>query len=77
MSGGSNGSDDLDQAAVLQDAMNNAGIAAAALRTAPEKHPDFDGATCVSCGDEMPPVRLAYGRIRCVICQTKIERTFR
>ena len=77
MSGGSNGSDSLDKAAEIQDTMNNAGIAAAALQTAPEKHPDFDGANCVTCGDEMPPVRLAYGRIRCVICQTKLERNLR
>ena len=74
MSRDSSGSDSLDHAADIQDAMNNAGIADAALKTAPQTHPDFDGENCVTCGDELPQVRLAYGRIRCVICQTKIER---
>ena len=75
MSGGDgNGSDSLDKASEIQDTINNAGIAAAALRVAPEKHPDFDGKHCVTCGEDMPPVRLAYGRIRCVHCQTILER---
>lgn len=73
MSGG-NGSDNLDHAAVIQDIMNNAGIAAAASKVAPQKHPDFDGSNCVKCGDELPLVRLAYGRIRCVTCQTILEK---
>ena len=74
MSRDGSGSDSLDQAAVIQDMINNKGIAAAALKTAPQTHPDFDGKNCVACGDELPPVRLAYGRIRCVICQTILER---
>ena len=74
MSRDSSGSDSLDHASDIQDNINKAGIAAAALRTAPQTHPDFDGVNCVTCGDELPQVRLAYGRIRCVICQTAIER---
>jgi RNA polymerase-binding transcription factor DksA len=39
-----------------------------------ESHPDFDGKTCISCGDDIPPERLAAGRIRCTYCQSEIER---
>lgn len=74
MSSNSNRSDNLDQASAIQDVMNNSGIAAAALKVAPEKHPSFDGENCVNCGDAMPVVRLAYGRIRCVTCQTILEK---
>jgi RNA polymerase-binding transcription factor DksA len=74
MSSNSNGSDNLDQAAVIQDVINNAGIAAAATKVAPEKHPLFDGESCIKCGDGIPPARLAMGRIRCVICQTILEK---
>lgn len=41
---------------------------------APEKHPDFDGETCVSCGDDIPPERLKMGRVRCVYCQEVKEK---
>lgn len=41
---------------------------------APEKHPDFDGETCVSCGDDMPEERLKMGRVRCVYCQEALEK---
>lgn len=74
MSSNSNGSDNLDQAADMQDAMNNAGIAAAASRVAPERHPLFDGENCIKCGNEIPAVRLAHGKIRCVTCQTVLEK---
>lgn len=74
MSSNSNGSDNLDQASVLQDVMNNAGIAQAAFKVAPETHPLFDGETCIKCGDELPAARLALGRIRCVTCQTILEK---
>jgi RNA polymerase-binding transcription factor DksA len=74
MSSNSNGSDNLDQASVLQDAMNNAGIAQAAFLSAPEKHPSFDGESCIKCGEVIPTARLLMGRIRCVACQTILER---
>lgn len=40
----------------------------------PETHPDFDGETCVSCGDDIPPERLKMGRVRCVYCQDELEK---
>lgn len=39
-----------------------------------ETHPDFDGETCVVCGEDMPAQRLALGRIRCLKCQEKLEK---
>lgn len=41
---------------------------------APQYHPNFDGANCVICTDEMPALRLSMGKVRCVICQTQLER---
>lgn len=43
-------------------------------KLAPEKHPDFDGETCIDCGLDIPELRLQMGKIRCVICQDKLER---
>lgn len=40
----------------------------------PEKHPDFDGAHCVDCEDDIPQGRLALGKIRCVPCQSMLEK---
>jgi len=42
-------------------------------RVQPESHPDFDGAHCVECGNDMPPERLAWGRVRCTPCQHVLE----
>lgn len=39
----------------------------------PETHPDFDGQTCVECGEDIPPARLLLRRVRCVDCQTFLE----
>lgn len=43
-------------------------------KVAPEKHPDFDGENCIDCGNEVPIERLRLGRIRCVYCQTELEK---
>lgn len=40
----------------------------------PETHPDFDGKTCVACGEDMPDERLAAHRVRCTHCQSVIEK---
>ena len=42
-------------------------------KSAPESHPDFNGTDCVECSDPIPPKRLAWGRVRCVGCQTELE----
>ena len=42
-------------------------------KSAPEQHPGFDGLHCVDCEDEIPPLRLAQWRVRCVECQATFE----
>lgn len=69
-----NYADELDRAAVLQDRMNEDALAAAKEKNKPETHPDFDGETCVECGEDMPLVRLQLGRIRCISCQQIREK---
>ena len=66
--------DEGDQAALFQMNENAKAIAETRARLAPEQHPDFDGESCVDCGDDIPKERLAMGRIRCVHCQTIKER---
>lgn len=65
--------DIFDQASDQEEAYRSAAIRAASgsLR---ESHPEFDGATCLDCSDEMPVERLKLGRIRCVRCQTLLEK---
>ncbi len=43
-------------------------------KVAPETHPDFDGESCIDCGDTIPELRLSMGRIRCVHCQEILEK---
>lgn len=43
-------------------------------KVAPETHPNFDGESCVDCGDDIPQIRLDMGRIRCVHCQETLEK---
>lgn len=47
-----------------------------AIRMLPESHPNFDGTHCVEedCGVQIPQARLAMGKVRCVDCQTLIEK---
>lgn len=66
-------SDPLDEAAALSASMTDAAIEQARRANAPESHPDFDGESCVECGDTIPEGRLALGKVRCVTCQSKIE----
>lgn len=40
----------------------------------PESHPDFDGESCMDCGNEIQKERLAMGKIRCTICQSIKEK---
>lgn len=61
--------DELDRAAAIQDKLNEQALEQAKANNKPESHPDFDGETCVECGDDMPQVRLQLGKIRCISCQ--------
>lgn len=65
--------DPIDEANALAAALTDGAIAAARHAAAPEFHPEFDGETCVDCGDAIPVDRLALGKVRCVRCQTYLE----
>jgi RNA polymerase-binding transcription factor DksA len=62
--------DALDEAAQLTATLTEGAIEAARRANAPEIHPDFDGETCLDCGNDIPAGRLALGKIRCVECQS-------
>lgn len=65
--------DPIDEATALAASLTEGAIAAARRATEPESHPDFDGKTCIECGDDIPPDRLALGKIRCIRCQRDLE----
>lgn len=65
--------DEADQAALFQMAENAQALAKVQAKILPEAYPGFDGATCVECGDDIPPERLSMGRVRCVACQSALE----
>ena len=43
-------------------------------KSAPERHPDFDGEHCVDCEESILAGRLALGKVRCVECQQVLEK---
>lgn len=65
--------DPIDEAAALAASLTDGAIAAARRANAPETHPDFDGESCIDCGDTIPELRLAMQKIRCVTCQSHVE----
>jgi RNA polymerase-binding transcription factor DksA len=66
--------DDYDVASEVELAQREKAIAETRARNAPETHPDFDGTHCVDCDDEIPEQRLFLGKVRCVVCQGRLER---
>lgn len=66
--------DDGDQASAYQMRENAIALQKAKAAMAPETHPDFDGETCVDCGEDIPKLRLTMGKVRCVHCQSSLER---
>ena len=69
--------DELDRASMIQERLNEEALETVKRRNQPETHPDFDGATCIECGDDLPQVRLGLGKIRCVACQSVREAKHR
>lgn len=65
--------DEADQASMFQMAETEKALAEIRNRVAPETHPDFDGKTCVECGEKIPKARLNLGKVRCVHCQSALE----
>ncbi len=66
--------DEADNAQSMIDAENDNGVDRSRAALKPELHPGFDGQHCVDCDDELPPLRLAMKRVRCVMCQTLLEK---
>ncbi|WP_303784074.1 TraR/DksA C4-type zinc finger protein [Azovibrio restrictus] len=66
--------DEADRASAIEAAFNADALRDARLKAQPETHPDFDGKHCVECGEIIPKARLAMGRVRCVECQSVLER---
>ncbi len=66
--------DEGDIASAIEMGFLAKALEAHKAKVAPEKHPDFDGVTCLDCGDDIPQVRLSMGRMRCVYCQEILEK---
>jgi len=64
----------LEMAEAREQQLRDIGLKNAAAQMAPQTHPDFDGTHCIDCEAEIPPGRLALGRIRCVDCQEHMEK---
>jgi len=69
--------DKLDQASDLQQALNEQARARNDVAMRPQEHKNFNGEDCVECWEPIPAERLAMGKVRCVICQGKIENKHR
>ncbi len=66
--------DEGDIASALELGFIAQALEAHKAKVAPESHPDFDGESCLDCGDTIPEVRLNMGKIRCVYCQEALEK---
>jgi len=66
--------DEAEIASAFEMAITNRAIEETRAKAAPQSHPDFDGKSCLDCGEFIIPERLALGRIRCVICQERLEK---
>lgn len=66
--------DEVDIASALEMGFIAKALEAHKSKVAPETHPDFDGESCIDCGDDIPQVRLNMGKIRCVYCQEALEK---
>ena len=66
--------DEIDMSSEMEMAFTEKAIQAAVSGLRPEHHADFNGTDCVECEDPLPELRITNRRIRCVACQTAIER---
>jgi RNA polymerase-binding transcription factor DksA len=64
----------MDQAQEEQERSNRAALERIQSKAAPETHPDFDGKHCVECPTIIPIARRNLGKVRCVHCQTALEK---
>lgn len=73
--------DENDRASAIEQQINeenvSGGLEKARSMMSPQQHPDFDGETCVECGEDLPKERLMMGRIYCVECQSLKEQRYK
>lgn len=73
----SDNADPLDQAGLLTQQLNDAYLQNARAKNRPEQIVQSDGSwlftDCVECGDDLGGRKL-IGKVRCVQCQTALER---
>lgn len=67
--------DFIDDAQAVNELHQEVSLKNQRAKVLPETHPDFDGAHCVDCAEEIPLQRLQWGRVRCTPCQEYLERT--
>ena len=65
--------DDHDYVSPFQMEENRQALANLRERLGTEVAPDFDGQHCVDCGNAIPMLRQALGRVRCFDCQQALE----
>lgn len=65
--------DTIDDAQAVNELHQEVSLRNQRAKVLPEQHPDFDGAHCVDCEVEIPPLRLSWGKVRCVDCQEELE----
>lgn len=73
----SNEADALDRAQELTTLLNDAYVDNARALAKPEQVRNPDGSWPVTeceCGESIPAGRLALGKIRCIACQTDLEK---
>ncbi len=66
--------DEVEMACQLEAQLNEQALLRHRAKLGPQSHPDFDGHHCVECGIDIPLARIAMYRIRCVDCESAIER---
>lgn len=66
--------DTSDRATAIEMSFTAESLRAAREKCRPETHPDFDGSSCVECGEVIPKARLKLGRVRCTACQEILEK---
>jgi len=66
--------DESDRASAIEAQFNEDALENARRKTLPETNPDFDGLHCIDCDEKIPAARLKLGKIRCVECQTVLEK---
>jgi RNA polymerase-binding transcription factor DksA len=71
-------SDPIDQGTDLAAKFVAESVRVQAAKSRPQQVKDANGrwpiTLCVSCGDDIVPKRLEYGYIRCIECQTDLEK---